>query len=353
MTLLRADNLQLEFPRRGGALRALRGVSFSLAAGERLGIVGESGAGKSLAAAALLNLVAEPGKVCGGEVWFDNRDLLKLSPDEIRQVRGRKIAMIFQDPMTALNPVLTVGRQLTECLEAHGLASGKKAEEIAEARLREASIPSPRERLAAYPHELSGGMRQRAAIAAALIAEPEIIIADEPTTALDVTIQADMMALLARLCARRGMALILITHDLSLVSQMTDNILVMYAGLIVERGATADVIARPRHPYTRGLLASLTERGGGRFYQIPGNMPPLTAIPSGCAFHPRCQYAKEVCEKNIPPLSDNSNSAACHFADEIASEEMKAESAESKSESDLESKLRSKAESDSNFKEAR
>lgn len=315
-TLLSAEDLRVSFLRRRGVLPALRGVSFSLSAGERLGVVGESGAGKSLAAAALLDLIPPPGEISGGTVRFEGRDLLSLSSAELRTVRGRRIAMVFQDPLTTLNPVLTIGKQLTECLRAHGIADGKEAERIAAARLREVSIPSPEERMRAYPHELSGGMRQRVVIAAALICNPALIVADEPTTALDVTIQADIMALLAELCESRGMALLLISHDLSLVSQMTGKILVMYAGRIVERGATADVIARPRHPYTRGLLASLTRRAaGGKFYQIPGNMPPLDAVPEGCAFHPRCRFAKDVCRRETP---NETAGVACHFADKIA-----------------------------------
>ena len=312
---LEVRDLILEFPIQGGTLSALRGVSFSLAAGERLGIVGESGAGKSLVANAVVNLISPPGRITGGEVRFEGRNLLALDADEIRAIRGRRIAMVFQDPMTTLNPVLTIGRQLTECLEAHGLAFGRQAHEQAVERLREVAIPSPRERMAAYPHELSGGMRQRVVIAAALIMQPSIIIADEPTTALDVTIQAEIMSLLTDLCTRRKMALILITHDLSLVAQTTDNIMVMYSGLVIEHGATAEVISSPRHPYTRGLLLSLSERAdGGRFYQIPGGMPPLSAIPAGCAFHPRCAYADALCQQEIPLLRSCGKGprAACH-----------------------------------------
>lgn len=311
--LLEAKDLRVAFAKRRGMLAALRGVSFKVAAGGRLGIVGESGAGKSLAAAALLDLIPPPGQITGGEVWLEGRNLLACSSEQMRAVRGRRIAMVFQDPLATLNPVMTIGRQLVECLEAHQIAEGKKAEQIAVDRLTEVSIPSPQERMKAYPHELSGGMRQRVVIAAALICNPAIIVADEPTTALDVTIQADIMALLASLCRSRQMALILISHDLSLVSQMTDDILVLYAGLAVERGKTAQVISAPRHPYTRGLLASLTEREpGGRFYQIPGGMPPLHAIPSGCAFHPRCPHGQKICRVQVPA---EQSGCACHFAD--------------------------------------
>ena len=316
--LLSARDLHVGFRRRHDILPALRGVSFSLSSGERLGIVGESGAGKSLAAAALLNLIPPPGQITGGEVLLEGRDLLSLPPEELRRVRGRRIAMIFQDPLTTLNPVLTIGRQLTECLQAHEVADGENAQQMAIARLREVAIPSPEERMHSYPHELSGGMRQRVVIAAAMICNPALIVADEPTTALDVSVQADIMALLARLCESRGMALILISHDLSLVSQMTDKILVMYAGRIVERGATAEVISRPRHPYTRGLLASLTRRAaGGKFYQIPGQMPPPDALPQGCAFHPRCDFARAICKQKTP-LEESG--VACHFTAEISDE---------------------------------
>ena len=316
--LLQANDIRLEFPQPHGALLALRSVSFSLAAGERLGVVGESGAGKSLLAHTLVNLPPPPGRIVGGEVLFEGEDLLALPPAKIRRIRGRRIAMIFQDPMTTLNPVLTVGEQLTECLEAHGIAAGAQARQLAVKRLRDVAIPSPEERMRAYPHELSGGMRQRVVIAAALITEPALIIADEPTTALDVTTQAEIMALLTSLCRQRGMSLMLITHDLSLLAQTTDSIMVMYSGLVIERGATAQVTHAPQHPYTQGLLASLLQRDGNRFYQIPGNMPPLAAIPSGCPFHPRCAHAKPRCTEQQPSLTATATAAvACHFAADI------------------------------------
>ena len=312
--LLEVNNLSVEFPTDDGALPALCDVSFSLAGGERLGIVGESGAGKSLAAAALINLIPPPGVITDGEVMFDKQDLLSLTSDEIREVRGQTIASVFQDPMTTLNPTLTIGRQLTECLEAHNIASGQKAKELAVERLREVSIPSPESRLDAYPLELSGGMRQRAVIAAALICNPKLIIADEPTTALDVTTQADIMALLSTLCHNRKMALLLISHDLALVSQMTDNIIVMYAGRIVEQAPSHQLIASPKHPYAKGLLASLMERKRGYFSQIPGNMPSLSDIPNGCAFHPRCENAKVNCQNQTPELqSEHGHKVACFF----------------------------------------
>ena len=310
-------NLRVEFPTRRGALAALRGVSFSLGAGEALGIVGESGAGKSLVAFSLLNLLAPPGRIVGGEILFEGRDLLKLPPEEIRQVRGARMAMIFQDPMTTLNPVLTIGEQLAECLVAHRGASMREARKAAEARLREVAIPDPAARMDCYPHELSGGMRQRAVIAAALMTAPALLVADEPTTALDVTSQAEIMALLARLRKARNMALILISHDLALVSQSADQALVMYAGKIAERAPVAGLVSRPLHPYSRGLLDALPDNAApdGRFRQIPGAMPALSAVPAGCAFHPRCARAGPVCRAETPPMRPRGpgREVACHF----------------------------------------
>lgn len=320
-TLLSAQNISMTFPadEAGGVLQALDDVSFSLARGERLGIVGESGAGKSLLASVLINLPPVAATITNGEVLFEGQDLLKLPQTKMRGIRGRRIGAIFQDPMTTLNPVLTVGEQLVEILTAHNLAAGEEAHERCVARLREVAIPSPEKRMEAYPHELSGGMRQRVVIAAALLAEPALIIADEPTTALDVTTQAEIMSQIGELCARRNMGLILITHDLSLMAQTTDSIMIMYAGAAVERGKTADVVQRPRHPYTQGLLDALgARRADGRFGQIRGSMPPLSAIPSGCRFHPRCNYAQDKC-KQERPLMNETNSAACHYSDEIAS----------------------------------
>lgn len=299
--------------------RALHGVSFSLARGARLGVVGESGAGKSLLALALLNLMPPNGRIDNGGIVFDGEDILKLPPEQLRKVRGGRMAMVFQDPMTTLNPVLTIGEQLTECVLSRGGAGKKDAREMALRRLREVAMPAAETRMRAYPHELSGGMRQRVVIAAALIAEPDLIIADEPTTALDVTIQAEIMSLLASLCQSRKMALMLITHDLSLASQITGDMMVMYAGAVVERGKTEDVIRAPLHPYTRGLLAALPEnRSGGRFNQIPGRMPSLADIPNGCAFHPRCKIAKDNCKTARPVLAEikPQRFAACPYANE-------------------------------------
>lgn len=305
--LLEVANLSADIVSADGtSRRALRDVSFALMRGERLGIVGESGAGKSLLAMSLLRLLPAAARVCAGKIMFDGDDVLQMSNDKLREVRGARMAMIFQDPMTTLNPVLTIGEQLAEC--ARG-CNKKQARQMALHRLREVAIPSAEVRMRAYPHELSGGMRQRVVIAAALISEPDMIIADEPTTALDVTIQAEIMALLAALCQKRKMALILITHDLSLASQMTDRLMVMYAGAAVECGRTADVINKPLHPYTKGLLSALPENHnddgeGKKFNQIPGRMPPLSDIPSGCAFHPRCNIAAKECQQQTPALTE-------------------------------------------------
>ena len=314
--LLEARDLRLVFPRAaGGELTALFDVSFSLAAGERLGVVGESGAGKSLLAFALINLVAAPGRVVGGQVLFAGEDILAAPPERLRRLRGREIAMIFQDPMTTLNPVLTIGEQLAECARAHLGASAARAGEIAAQKLREVALPALAARMDAYPHELSGGMRQRVVVAAALMADPKIVVADEPTTALDVTIQAGVMRLLRGLAERRGLGLILISHDLGLISQNTGRVLVMYAGRVVESGPTRQVVAEPSHPYTRGLIAALPERARERrFFQIPGAMPPLARMPGGCPFHPRCFAADDRCRVETPLLRDlgGGRFAACH-----------------------------------------
>ncbi|KAA5606504.1 ABC transporter ATP-binding protein [Roseospira marina] len=304
MPLLDVRDLRVEFPTRHGVLTALHDVSFSVDKGERLGIVGESGAGKSVAAFAILNLLSRPGRITGGRILFEDRDLATLSRADMRAIRGDRISMIFQDPMMTLNPVLTIGTQMVETLKAHRDISDAEARRIAIQRLGEVKIPSPEKRMASYPHELSGGMRQRVVIAIALLTEPALIIADEPTTALDVTIQAEIMSLMLDLCRTHGVGLILITHDLAVVSQVTQRVVVLYAGRVVESGQTARVVQNPVHPYTRGLLSALPGEGepGARLNQIRGSMPPLTAIPPGCAFHPRCDYAEERCRVGVPPL---------------------------------------------------
>ena len=324
MALLEIEDLEVEFPNRHGTLTALRGINFTLDESERLGIVGESGAGKSMAAFAILNLISEPGRISKGRIVFEGRDLAKLDDEEIRAIRGDRISMIFQDPMMTLNPVLTVGVQMIETLKAHRDISDEDARKLALARLREVQIPSPEARLDAYPHELSGGLRQRVVIAIALLSDPAIIIADEPTTALDVTIQAEVLALLLALCRDHATALILITHDLAVVSQITERIMVMYAGSIVEAGATRQIIDTPQHPYTIGLIAALPEQNapGQPLNQIRGSMPSLNNIPPGCAFAPRCDYATDICHRIVPNLTTaHGQSVACHHAGQLQPQE--------------------------------
>ncbi len=316
MALLEVDKLEVKFPLRHGELTALQNICFSLNKGERLGIVGESGAGKSVAAYAILNLISKPGVITGGEVRYKGENLATMKENEIRLIRGNKISMIFQDPMMTLNPVLTISTQMTECLMAHRKISRKDAAKIAIEKLRKVHIPSPEARMEQYPHELSGGMRQRVVIAISLLTDPSIIIADEPTTALDVTIQAEIMDLLLELCETDDLGLILITHDLGVVSQVTQRTIVMYAGRIVEEGVTRQIIDNPRHPYTKGLIKALPEStlAGERLNQIPGMMPALTAIPSGCAFHARCEHMMSVCKLEVPDYSGSEHArTACHW----------------------------------------
>jgi peptide/nickel transport system ATP-binding protein len=304
---------------RHGDLTAVNRVSFDLARGDRLGIVGESGAGKSVTGFGILNLVSKPGYIAGGRLLFEGRELTALPEEDLRQIRGNRISMIFQDPMMTLNPVLTVGTQMVETILAHRAVSRAEATAIALDRIRKVAIPSPQKRLQQYPHEFSGGMRQRIVIAIALLNSPALIIADEPTTALDVTIQADILALLLGLCQSEKMGLILITHDLAVVSQVAERIAVMYAGTIVEIGPTAQVAGNPQHPYTRGLLGALPQRvpRGGRLNQIPGMMPTLTRMPEGCPFSNRCTLCEEVCRRRVPPLAPKTAGclAACHLLD--------------------------------------
>ncbi len=322
LPLLEVSNLSVEFATRRMNLLAVNDVSFTINPGERLGIVGESGAGKSVTGFSLINLISRPGYISKGSILFEGIDIVKANEKTLRDLRGNRISMIFQDPMMTLNPVLTVGQQMRETLLAHKKMTIKEADEIAIDRLKRVHIPSPETRLKQYPHQLSGGMRQRIVIAIALLTDPALIIADEPTTALDVTIQAEIMELLLELCEKRNMGLILITHDLGVVSQVTQNIAVMYAGKIVEKAPTMNIIDNPAHHYTSGLLAALphgksTVKAGqrARLNQIPGVMPSLAAVPSGCAFHPRCERCEELCQKEIPLLKEVSKDhfVACHF----------------------------------------
>ena len=316
MALLEVKNLEVSFGLRSGAVKALRNISFTLERGERLGLVGESGAGKSVLGFSILNLISKPGRISGGEIWFDDKNLADLSAKELRDVRGNRISMIFQDPMMTLNPVLTIGQQMIECLKAHRKISNDAARTIAIQKLKQVYIPSPETRIDQYPHELSGGMRQRIVIAIGLLMDPDIIIADEPTTALDVTIQAEIMELMVELCDRNNVALILITHDLGVVSQVTQKAIVMYAGRIIEQGPTKEIINDAQHPYTQGLMNALPQMAipGQRLNQIRGAMPPLQNIPTGCAFNPRCDYVMDECTKQLPGYTVSGNcQVACHM----------------------------------------
>ena len=316
--LLEVKDLEVKFALRFGDLTAINGVNFTLDRGERLGIVGESGAGKSVTGFAIINLLSKPGYISGGQVLFEGQELNRLPEEDMRDIRGNRISMIFQDPMMTLNPVLTIRTQMVETVLAHENVGKAEAVDIAMDKLKKVHIPSPEKRIHQYPHECSGGMRQRIVVAIALLTNPALIIADEPTTALDVTIQAEIMDLLQELCESEKMGLILITHDLGVVSQVTEKIAVMYAGKIVEIGATQAVIHNPEHPYTQGLIKALpgSLQPGSRLNQIPGMMPTLTDIPPGCAFHPRCEISAAVCRTEMPALisrRDRDRMTACHL----------------------------------------
>lgn len=296
--------LRVEFPGRHGTVTALADVSLSINPGEILGVVGESGAGKSMTGLAVQALLEPPGRVAGGEVWLDGRRIDGLSEREMQKVRGREIGAIFQDPLTSLNPLFSVGRQLTETIRLHLPLNRAEARQRAIALLAEVGIPAPDERVDHFPHQFSGGMRQRVVIALALAARPKLIIADEPTTALDVSIQAQITSLLRRLCKENGAAVMLVTHDMGVIAETADRVAVMYAGRLVEIGPVADVIARPSHPYTRGLMGSIPTLGARvpQLQQIDGSMPRLDAIPQGCAFNPRCPQVMARCRVDRPEL---------------------------------------------------
>ncbi|MGW7251919.1 ABC transporter ATP-binding protein [Streptomyces decoyicus] len=316
--LLDVRDLRVEFRTRDGVAKAVNGVSYRVAPGQTLAVLGESGSGKSVTAQAVMGILdSPPGFVTGGEILFQGRDLLTLRKDERRRVRGAKMAMIFQDALSSLNPVLTVGAQLGEMFQVHEGMSRKGARGKAVELMERVGIPAARERVGDYPHQFSGGMRQRIMIAMALSLGPELIIADEPTTALDVTVQAQVMDLLAELQRELTMGLILITHDLGVVADVADTIAVMYAGRIVETAPVHQLYKAPAHPYTRGLLDSIPrlDQKGQRLYAIKGLPPNLTAIPPGCPFHPRCPLAQDICRTDLPPLYEAGpgRASACHF----------------------------------------
>jgi oligopeptide transport system ATP-binding protein len=305
-TLLRVKDLKTYFYTDGGVVRAVDGVSYDLNEGETLGLVGESGCGKSVSALSILRLIANPpGKIVGGEIFFEGKDLLKLPEEGIRDIRGNKIAMIFQEPMTSLNPVLTIGLQIGEALELHRNMNKKGAREEILRLLRMVGIPDPERRIDDYPHQFSGGMRQRVMIAMALSCNPKLLIADEPTTAVDVTIQAQLLEVVKELTARLGTAVILITHNLGVVARHVNRMAVMYAGRIVEQGPAFAVYAHPQHPYTIGLLASvprLDKPRKERLVPIDGQPPNLISLPPGCSFVSRCSHRMEICSKERPEL---------------------------------------------------
>ena len=322
--LLSVRNLSTEFRTERGTVRAVDGVSFDLAAGETLAIVGESGSGKSVTAMSLLRLIpTPPGRIASGEVLFDGQDLLKLDDAAIRAIRGDRIAMIFQEPMSSLNPSLTVGLQIAEPINLHRRTPWAKAMDMAAELLARVRLPDAKARVKAYPHQFSGGMRQRAMIAMALACQPQLIIADEPTTALDVTVQAQILALLKEVTRAANSALILITHDLGVVARYADRVCVMYGGRVVEAAPAREIYARPRHPYTIGLMASvprLDQEAGARLVPIEGSPPNLANLPPGCAFAPRCRHATDLCGRERPALvpTEPDHLTACHHHDQLA-----------------------------------
>ena len=312
--LLEVRGLRIEFPTRRGTLTAVHDVSFAIAPGEVLGVVGESGAGKSLTGAAIIGLIDPPGRIAGGEIRLAGRRIDNLPYEAMRKLRGREIGAVFQDPLTSLNPLYTIGRQLTETIRTHLPLSETAARARAVELLEEVGIPGAGRRVDHYPHQFSGGMRQRVVIALALAATPRLIVADEPTTALDVSIQSQIIALLQRLAREHGTAIMLVTHDMGVIAEMADRVAVMYAGRIVEIGPVADVVHRARHPYTVGLMGSIPSvfEERPRLAQIDGTMPRLNAIPSGCAFHPRCPRRLSRCAETRPELeSQGATLAAC------------------------------------------
>jgi peptide/nickel transport system ATP-binding protein len=324
--ILEVRNLRTSFETESGWIHAVDNVSFNVRKGEAVALVGESGCGKSVTAMSIMRLITPPGKITGGEIHFKGRDLASLSERDMRNVRGDDIAMVFQEPMTSLNPVFKVGAQVAEAIRIHRKVSKKEAWKMAGDMLELVSIPDPRKRLDDYPHQLSGGMRQRVMIAMALSCDPELLIADEPTTALDVTIQAQIMELLANLQQRLGLAILLITHDLGIVAEFCERVVVMYTGRVVEEATVLDLFANPAHPYTRGLLRSLpgaATEGARRLPTIKGMVPPISSLPPGCKFNPRCSDVMDVCLGREPALMEVGprHSARCYLHGETADPE--------------------------------
>ena len=322
-SLLSIHNLRIEFPTRRGTLVAVDDISFDIAPGEILGVVGESGAGKSLTGAAIIGLLAPPGRISKGQIFLEGRRIDNLPYDEMRKIRGRRIGAIFQDPLTSLNPLYSVGKQLIETIQTHLPLSDKDARGRALELLDEVGIPSAGERIDHYPHQFSGGMRQRVVIALALCAEPNLIIADEPTTALDVSIQAQIISLLQRLCHERGAAVMLVTHDMGVIAEAADRVAVMYSGRIAEIGFVKEVVRAAKHPYTHGLMGSIPHIGRqvDQLTQIEGSMPRLHEIPSGCPFNPRCDRATDRCRSERPELQVAERSqVSCHLFDPVGTE---------------------------------
>jgi oligopeptide transport system ATP-binding protein len=320
-TLLQVTDLRTYFETEDGTVKAVDGLSFDLKRGETLGIVGESGSGKSVTSLAIIRLVPSPGKIVSGSINFNGQDILQLSEAEVRKIRGRRIAMVFQDPMTSLNPFMKISRQLMEITELHLGHTRSQAREHAIKMLETVGIPDARQRADSYPHEFSGGMRQRVMIAMALACEPELLIADEPTTALDVTIQAQILELIKELKQKTGTSVILITHDLGVVAGMTDQVIVMYAGKVFERAPTRELFAQPGNPYTKGLLRSVPDplAEQGKLYQIPGQPPDVAHLSPGCPFAPRCDRVADICRAEFPPFVqiNADHFSLCHFANDV------------------------------------
>ncbi|WP_072247725.1 ABC transporter ATP-binding protein [Roseibaca calidilacus] len=318
--LLTVRDLVVEFPTRRGNLRALDQVSFDIAPGEVLGMVGESGAGKSLTGAAIIGLLEPPGRIAGGEIWLRDERIDNLPPEAMRRIRGRRIGMVFQDPLTSLNPLYTVAQQLIQTIRTHMDVSEGEARRRAVGLLDRVGIPAAARRIDDYPHHFSGGMRQRVVIALALAAEPELVIADEPTTALDVSVQAQIIDVLKEICAERGASVMLITHDMGVIAETADRVAVLYAGRVAEIGPVREVIQHARHPYTRGLMGAIPtlEQTSDRLVQIPGAMPRLNAIPTGCAFNPRCAHVFDRCRAERPFLQQAApnHHVACWLTEE-------------------------------------